>query len=93
VARSVVWPARLWISEIQKLHKDWHIKAGPRSPLPQSPSQRRAKILDRLEKALADLQNEPMSDDIIVVTHQGVIALLAPTANIPVGQWQTFHLV
>jgi broad specificity phosphatase PhoE len=80
-------------SEIQKLHEDWHIKAGPRSPLPQSLSQRKAEILDRLQKTLADLQNEPMGDDIIVVTHQGVIALLAPAANIPVGQWQTFHLV
>ncbi|KAE8412676.1 histidine phosphatase superfamily [Aspergillus pseudocaelatus] len=80
-------------SEIERLDKNWHKKAGPDSPLPQPLSERRAAILNPLQKTLADLKNKQMSDDIIVVTHQGVIALLAPTANIPVGQWQTFHLV
>lgn len=80
-------------SEIQKLHGDWHVKTGPRSPLTQSTSERKAEILHRLEKTLANLQNKPMGKDIIVVTHEGVIDLLAPTADIHMGQWQTFNLV
>lgn len=80
-------------SEIEKLHEDWHVKTGPRSPLVQSLRQRKAEILERLQTTLSDLQNEPMSADIVLVTHQGVIALLAPTANIPVGHWETFRLV
>ncbi|KAE8140148.1 histidine phosphatase superfamily [Aspergillus pseudotamarii] len=80
-------------SEIENLNKNWHKKAGPDSPLPQPLSKRRTEILNRLQSTLTDLKNKSMGKDIIVVTHQGVIALLAPTANIPVGQWQTFHLV
>jgi broad specificity phosphatase PhoE len=80
-------------SEIQRLDENWHIKTGPSSPIPQSLSQRRAEILDRLQRTLAGLQNGQRGKDIIIVTHQGVLTLLAPTANIPVGHWQTFHLV
>ncbi|KAF7591489.1 hypothetical protein BBP40_001535 [Aspergillus hancockii] len=79
--------------EIRRLDENWHVKTGPRSPLTQSLRERQAEILERLQKTLVDLKNKSMGDDIIVVTHQGVIALLAPTANIPVGHWQTFHLV
>ncbi|KAJ5471448.1 hypothetical protein N7530_008805 [Penicillium desertorum] len=78
--------------EIHKLDLNWHIKTGNRSPLPQSLPQRKARILEKLQETLTNIQNRPGDNDIIVVTHQGVIALLAPTANIPVGQWQTFDL-
>ncbi|KUL90128.1 hypothetical protein ZTR_02021 [Talaromyces verruculosus] len=74
--------------EIQKLDGNW-----PRSPVPQSLSQRKDEILGRLQRDLADLQNGPRGNDIIVVTHQGVLAILAPSANIPVAHWQTFNLV
>ncbi|KAJ5339057.1 hypothetical protein N7452_005785 [Penicillium brevicompactum] len=80
-------------SAIQDLHKDWHVKTGPDSPLTQPPSKRKPEILQRLEKTLAGLQNQPMRKDVIVVTHEGVIDLLAPTADIHMGQWQTFNLV
>lgn len=79
-------------SEIERLNPNWHIKAGNRSPLPQDLAQRSAMILKQLRETLAKLEDRPGDNDIIVVTHQGVITLLAPTANISLGQWQTFDL-
>jgi broad specificity phosphatase PhoE len=79
--------------QIQALDQNWYIKTGPESPLPQAVAQRRIRILERLQQTLAALQNGQKGKDIVIVTHQGVIALLAPNANIPVAQWQSFSLV
>ncbi|KAJ5506883.1 Histidine phosphatase superfamily clade-1 [Penicillium expansum] len=77
---------------IQALDQNWYIKTGPDSPLPQSDSDRRIQILERLQQILAALQNSQKDKDILVVTHQGVISVLAPSANIPLAQWRSFNL-
>jgi broad specificity phosphatase PhoE len=73
--------------QIQHLDPTWYIKSGSHSPL----SDFKAVILEELNRISESLTTteEP---DIIVVTHQGIISLLAPNVDIPMGQWQTFRL-
>ena len=78
--------------QIRALNPDWYVKTEPNSPLPPV-AQRRVEILDQLNQKLSALSNSTKGKDIVVVTHQGVIALLAPAANIPLAQWQTFKLI
>jgi broad specificity phosphatase PhoE len=78
--------------QIRTLDENWYIKTGPTSPLPAD-AQRKIEIMALLDQNLRALQSDQHVKDVIVVTHQGVIALLAPSANIPVAQWQTFSLV
>jgi broad specificity phosphatase PhoE len=74
-------------TQIQHLDPKWYIKSGSNLPLPDL----RTVILEELNRISESLTttNEP---DIIVVTHQGVISLLAPNADIPMGQWKSFRL-
>jgi broad specificity phosphatase PhoE len=80
-------------TEISHLHPNWHVKTGPLSPLPQLPAQRKTAILERLNQALQELEHRPGNNDVVVVTHQGILELLVPTVNIPAGEWHTFDLV
>jgi len=77
--------------QIQKLDGDWYVKVGPNSPLP-AVAQRKIQILEKLQQTLIALSSDQRGKDVVVVTHQGVIALLAPSANVPVAQWQSFDL-
>ncbi|KAL4867227.1 hypothetical protein BDV12DRAFT_210012 [Aspergillus spectabilis] len=81
------------VAEINQLHPNWQVKTGPLSPLPQLPAQRKTAILERLNQALQELEHRPVNNDVVVVTHQGILELLAPTTNIPAGEWHTFDLV
>jgi hypothetical protein len=49
--------------------------------------------LGQLDQILAALQNGQKFKDVVVVTHQSVIARLAPNANSPITQWQSFDLI
>ncbi|KAJ5110378.1 Histidine phosphatase superfamily clade-1 [Penicillium argentinense] len=73
--------------QIHHLDPKWYIKSGSNSPLPDF----KAVILEELNRILESLTTteEP---EIIVVTHQGIISLLAPNVDIPMGQWKTFQL-
>jgi len=77
--------------EIRTLDVNWYIKTGPTSPIPPDP-RRKIEILEQLDQTLRALRSGQNGKDVIVVTHQGVIALLAPHANILVAQWQSFSL-
>lgn len=79
------------IPQIRTLDRNWYIKTGQNSPLPAVP-ERRARLLEQFQQTLTELSNGQKGKDIIVVTHQGVIALLAPNVNIPVAQWQSFTM-
>ncbi|KAL4744210.1 hypothetical protein BDW72DRAFT_199926 [Aspergillus terricola var. indicus] len=80
-------------AEINQLHPNWYVKTGPHSPLPQLPARRKTAILERLNQTLQDLEERPGNNDVVVVTHQGILELLAPSTNIPAGEWRTFDLV
>lgn len=75
------------VPQIQHLDPKWYIKSGSNSPLPDL----KTVILEELNRISESLKTtyEP---DIIVVTHQGVISLLAPSVDILMGQWHTFRL-
>ena len=78
--------------QILDLDRNWYIKVGPDSPSLAVP-ERRNQILEGLYRNLAALRNGQGGKDVVVVTHQGVIALLALNANIPLAQWQSFDLI
>ncbi|OOF92528.1 hypothetical protein ASPCADRAFT_55143 [Aspergillus carbonarius ITEM 5010] len=77
------------LSQLQRLDQNWYIK--PQRNLPPAP-QRQQEILRRLERAQADL-SDPQRNDIVVVTHEGIIGTIAPGIRIPPGQWRSFELV
>jgi broad specificity phosphatase PhoE len=74
-------------TQIQHLDPKWYIKPGPNSPLPVL----KTVILEELNR-ISESLGTTKEPDIIVVTHQGVISLLAPNVDIPMGEWQTFWL-
>ncbi|KAL4782649.1 histidine phosphatase superfamily [Aspergillus varians] len=46
----------------------------------------------KLDRSLEGLKNRLGDNDVIVVTHQGILELLAPTTNFPAGAWRIFDL-
>ena len=75
-------------AKIQSLPQDWQDKTS----LPPR-TRRKALILERISDALTALKGSK-ADDVVVVTHSGVIGLLqeAPALDIEVAQWKTFSL-
>ena len=80
------------VGQIHDMGPDWNDKAT----LP-TVAQRKAQILDRMQQVLRDLgasgTREKEKKDVVVVTHAGVIDLLAPGVSVEVAQWKTFSLI
>ena len=74
-------------TQIQNLPNGWNDK----STLPTG-SRRKSQILERIERALTGL-NGLKEIDVVVVTHSGIIQLLAQGVDIGVAQWKTFSLI
>jgi broad specificity phosphatase PhoE len=71
--------------QIRQLDPKWYIKSGSNSPLLKGII---LEELNRISESLSTAE-EP---DIIVVTHQGIISLIVPNVDIPMGQWHSFRL-
>ncbi|KAL5335880.1 histidine phosphatase superfamily [Aspergillus crustosus] len=69
-------------AEINGLDSNWH-----------TDSERKKEILKMLDQTLDSLKDEPRANNVVVVTHQGILERLAPGTTFPAGQWRTFNLV
>ncbi|ETI22397.1 hypothetical protein G647_06472 [Cladophialophora carrionii CBS 160.54] len=80
--------------QIGGLPSRWFEKTGLWSPARAAVAQRKIRILQRLWDVSEQLQGNPSGrEDIVVVTHEGVMLELVPGANVPMGTYRTFTLV
>ncbi|KIW67197.1 hypothetical protein PV04_06464 [Phialophora macrospora] len=81
-------------AQIRRLPSRWFEKTGQWSPAPAAVAQRKIRILQRLWDVCEQLRANPDGrEDIVVVTHEGVILELVPDANVPLGAYKTFTLI
>jgi broad specificity phosphatase PhoE len=81
-------------AQIRGLPPRWLEKTGPWSPARAAVAQRKIRILQRLWDVSEQLRAHPDGrEDIVVVTHEGVMVELVPGANVPLGAYRTFTLI
>ncbi|EXJ58638.1 hypothetical protein A1O7_06065 [Cladophialophora yegresii CBS 114405] len=81
-------------AQIGGLPSRWFEKTGLWSPARAAVAQRKIRILQRLWDVSEELQSSPDGrEDIVVVTHEGIILVLVPDAEVPMGAYRTFTLV
>ncbi|PWY93135.1 phosphoglycerate mutase-like protein [Aspergillus sclerotioniger CBS 115572] len=78
------------LPQLRQLDPNWYDKSRPILP---SASQKKQDILRKLERAQSNLLEHTQRNDIVVVTHEGIIRITAPGITISPGQWRSFELV
>lgn len=78
--------------EISSLPQPWPAKTGAFEPTASALRERKKRLLLKLAETAASTR--PDSPDILIVTHDGVIRLIAPSGvTVDVGSWTTLRLV
>lgn len=78
--------------QIAALPVPWPDKTGIFAPIDSALEERRQRILVKLEQAVEAL-TRPDRQDVLIVTHDGIISLLAPRTKVDLGKWTTLSLV